>query len=799
MANEIIIEVKDDNQTNFDPVNTALDEIGERARRSTDQVHRGFERARDSLGRFVKDGEGAGRAFSPIENGAKRTSRVLESFVGKFTAGFEGAASSVFKFGSRIADAGFQIASAEVAGTAASGGINLLVQAVMALGMAAPIAGGGFVALAPAILSVAGVAGAAATALAGLGLVLATLGIGFGGIGAALSAHSKQMAGAGKAATDTSEQQHQAALRIRDASRAVVDAKEREKDAHKDVADAIKDEIERRQDLEVQLGLQKVSVSEAEQAVREAEEKNRRAQLAGSDFEKAQAANALARANAQLAAEKETLGDLTDEKKKAAKDGVMGSDQVQDALERERDAHEQVTRAQERLTEARRKSTIATAGATGGVNAFNDAMNKLSPNAKKLVLALIEIGKRFDIIKRQVQDRLLAGFDKEVTELADKWLPRLDDILGNIADHLNQFGKDAMHALGDSEFIDNIEGVGKTFGKVIDDISDSVTAFIDSFGRIADAAGPVLLVISGTLRKIFEWFDRWIKRADETGALDSFMQKAANTLQKIFDIGQLVLTIIGQIIEIIFPSSEEAATSVFDSVEKALQKVSDWLGNPENQKKVEHFVDTVSDFIKWLFKTGLPIVGKLIKYAFYLADAFGDVGRATGKVATSIRDALNWAYRHVADFLTWIQKQAFRVGNKLGGMWDGLKNGFRNALNWVIEKWNNLSFSVNAGPINFRADTPDIPYFAKGGIGGGLAIAGERGRELIRMPQGSTVIPHGQTESLLAGRNEGNNLTLTVERTGNKLMDAIIDSLKLYIKKRGGGNVQIALGRGGAR
>lgn len=44
---------------------------------------------------------------------------------------------------------------------------------------------------------------------------------------------------------------------------------------------------------------------------------------------------------------------------------------------------------------------------------------------------------------------------------------------------------------------------------------------------------------------------------------------------------------------------------------------------------------------------------------------------------------------------------------------------------------------------------------AHGGIGGGLLLVGERGRELIKAPQGSTVIPNGTTEAMLAGGGSG--------------------------------------------
>lgn len=784
MANEILVVVKEDDQSNFDSVNAALETVAESARRSTETINKGFERARDSLGRFVKQGEQSGeRAFDGVKKGASTATRIVQDLANAFTRGLQSL--TQFAFG--------------------TGPLGALILSVGGLGAAATGAGIALVALAPAISSIAGVAGAAATALVGMGAALAVLKIGFGGIGEALSAHGKQMKGAGSAAVDTSEQQRQAALRIRDAARAVEDAKRREERASRDVNRARLAEIERLEDLEQALKMGKVSQAEAAQAVVEAEERNRRAQEAGSDWEKAEAANALARAKAEYDGITENLDDLTKEKEKAKKVGIDGSDQVQDALEREAEAHEQVVRAQERLTEARRKSTVATAGAVGGINAFDEAMAKLSPNAQKLVRALIDIKERFDDIKRRVQDRLLAGFDKEVTDLADKWLPVLDRMLLGIADRLNNMGKQTMRALGEDTFIENIEKSSKSFEGVIDDITIGATHLIDAFGRISRASAPVLKVISGTVRDIFVWFDKWIKKADETGQLDSFMEGAAETLQRIFDIGEKVFGIIGKLIEIIFPQSADAAESAFDKVERALDKVSDWLGEPENQKKVEEFVDTVISFLNWLFTKGIPTVTKITKalVEFQVAGWKGAVAlnEVVNKVKSKLADAWNWLYDKAAGFFNWLSRSASKVGGALGGMWAGIKEGFRSAINWIIARWNNLSFSIPGGDFFGlpSLDTPDINFLASGGIGNGLTMVGERGRELLRLPAGTGVIPNGATERMLQESTDARQMIFAFANgTGNRLMDAIIEGLRLYIKGRGG-DVQVALGRGGPR
>jgi phage-related protein len=91
-----------------------------------------------------------------------------------------------------------------------------------------------------------------------------------------------------------------------------------------------------------------------------------------------------------------------------------------------------------------------------------------------------------------------------------------------------------------------------------------------------------------------------------------------------------------------------------------------------------------------------------------------------------------------------------RISSAASGMWDGIKNAFRSAINWIIDKWNGLEFkipSVNThipgvGHVGgFSLGTPNIPRLAQGGIipatpGGRLIIAGEGGRDEEIRPLG---------------------------------------------------------------
>jgi len=64
-----------------------------------------------------------------------------------------------------------------------------------------------------------------------------------------------------------------------------------------------------------------------------------------------------------------------------------------------------------------------------------------------------------------------------------------------------------------------------------------------------------------------------------------------------------------------------------------------------------------------------------------------------------------------------------RIASAAAGMWDGIKDAFRSALNWVISHWNSLKFtlpSLDLGPLGsvggWTIQVPQIPSFAAGGI-----------------------------------------------------------------------------------
>jgi phage-related minor tail protein len=128
--------------------------------------------------------------------------------------------------------------------------------------------------------------------------------------------------------------------------------------------------------------------------------------------------------------------------------------------------------------------------------------------------------------------------------------------------------------------------------------------------------------------------------------------------------------------------------------------------------------------------------------------------------------AVDWVRNKFNAFVAFIKGIPGKISGKLHSMWDGLKSGFRTAINYVIGKWNSLQFSIPSFSIlgkSFGGGTigvPKIPQLADGGIvkaspGGTLVNVGEGGQD-------EAVVPLGRGAQAVS-RGEAPEVTLVIE------------------------------------
>jgi hypothetical protein len=147
-------------------------------------------------------------------------------------------------------------------------------------------------------------------------------------------------------------------------------------------------------------------------------------------------------------------------------------------------------------------------------------------------------------------------------------------------------------------------------------------------------------------------------------------------------------------------------------------------------------VDKVASFMKntlwpalqqvagWITGTLIPTIGNVMS----------KMGEWLGKAAEVAGGIVSW-FSGVVSFITELPG---KIGRAASGMWDGIKNSFKGAINWIIDAWNGLEFKIpgfdppGPGPkfSGFTLGLPEIPRLDEGGLvtKTGLAIVdrGER-------------------------------------------------------------------------
>jgi hypothetical protein len=151
--------------------------------------------------------------------------------------------------------------------------------------------------------------------------------------------------------------------------------------------------------------------------------------------------------------------------------------------------------------------------------------------------------------------------------------------------------------------------------------------------------------------------------------------------------------------------------------------------------------------------------------AFDLAmDVVNDAITFVGDTISDIVGAIKGFFD---DFIRAASDLATKVANFLGDMFKPLVEGIQNAVglakdiwNGFVRFWNGFELVIPAIAVGDFQITPrlvfglpDLPMLAKGvrGFAGGLAIVGEEGPEVVRLPRGSDVFSAAQSAAMMRG------------------------------------------------
>lgn len=194
---------------------------------------------------------------------------------------------------------------------------------------------------------------------------------------------------------------------------------------------------------------------------------------------------------------------------------------------------------------------------------------------------------------------------------------------------------------------------------------------------------------------------------------------------------------------------------IFDLLGGLFTNIGNWFSKtllPYLIDTPNRFIRNVSGFWSWITdllgkaftaisdyftKTVLPFITGLPKK---FADGAKNIWNFFTSLLTTAYDGVKKKFDEIVG---WVKGLPSRIADAAKNIWNGFRDGFRDALNWIIDKWNAFRIDARFPPDfiipflrnkGFSLDTPNIPRLAKGGIipatpSGTLAVIGEAGRK----------------------------------------------------------------------
>lgn len=508
-----------------------------------------------------------------------------------------------------------------------------------------------------------------------------------------------------------------------------------------------------------------------------------------------------------------------------------------DAAESRRQSAESIAQAQQAVVEAQRgvQQASQSAGSAGaaGMNKIQEAMAGLSPTGQEFA-------------------RFLRGFiDGPLKELKfagqEGLLPGLQDGL----ESLQPMMKDIAPA-----FKTFSTSVGNALGGMIEVLGGMAPDFLEFASAALDGLAPLKGVFKDLGAELGQVFDRLEASGALDAAMDGIVQiidAIADHIPELVEVGVQLMALLGphlaDLIDALLPLLLEMAVALGPLLVEAIRAVipmlewlTEWIAkNPEDFRMlVKAIIAGAVAFniiaavmtavatgpfaaiaagivvmivqITLLWRKWKPIVqnlwgsikeaaGNIREWVGRIVDWFqalpGRISRATRNTWAGLTDrfgrARDWIVERAGRLADWFRGLPGRIGRATRGMWDGIKEAFRSALNWIVDRWNGFSLGVDTPFGRVAIDTPNVGRFATGGIASGLAMVGERGRELVRLPTGSSVMSNPDTERLL-GQGGGGRMVLELRSGGAALDDLLVEIIRKAVRVRGG-DVQVVLGR----
>ncbi|MEV5619382.1 peptidoglycan DD-metalloendopeptidase family protein [Streptomyces bacillaris] len=337
----------------------------------------------------------------------------------------------------------------------------------------------------------------------------------------------------------------------------------------------------------------------------------------------------------------------------ANKAGVAGSDVVVKAQERIRAANEQVANQERSLADAHRAVADATRAvaeaqqnAAAQTTKLDDALSKLSPNARRFVGILQEMAPAWRAMKLDVQDTLFAGLGERLQAVGGRILPTVRAGLVGAATELSTMAKNALSAVDNLEKSGQLRGTFDVIRNGLANMNRIPGQILTGLSQLTIAAGPAWdRITTGAGEAMDRVMDKLAK-----GLENGRLEEAINTALDVAVSFGKVLADLGGIIKNVFGAAADGG-DFFAVIGSALEEIRRVTALPEVQESLKAIfaaVQAVAGLLAGALGAALQAVMPVLAA---LAPSVIQITRLLGPVVRDLMETLGKALLPVAEAL----------------------------------------------------------------------------------------------------------------------------------------------------
>ncbi|MFD3929683.1 hypothetical protein [Streptomyces sp. NPDC058614] len=235
---------------------------------------------------------------------------------------------------------------------------------------------------------------------------------------------------------------------------------------------------------------------------------------------------------------------------------------------------------------------------------FEEALKKLSPEARKFAIAVRDLGPAWTSMQQEVQDELFRGLAENLQHTAKAVLPILRKELVSTATALGDMAAGAMGAARD---LAEDGTLGKAMGSAsqgLRNLSGLPGVVVTALGQIAAAAGPSFEGLTAAAAHSANAIGKRLAGAFESGAMQDAIQDAIDLIGDLVDVGMNVGSILGSV----FSAAQVSGGGFIGTLQEITGALADAFASPAVQDGLKALFQTMAT----VAKTVAPLLGQAL-------------------------------------------------------------------------------------------------------------------------------------------------------------------------------------------